>query len=84
MITQLATARLVVTGHSTFDVDIAANKTVEETVEIVHEALIRGWGRLGQWMRTDRAFLGKKDCDRPCASGKVIISKTVICYVKLP
>ena len=27
-----------------------------ETVEIVHEALIRGWGRLGQWMRVDRAF----------------------------
>ncbi|AVH68415.1 nSTAND1 domain-containing NTPase [Nostoc sp. 'Peltigera membranacea cyanobiont' N6] len=40
-------ARLVVTSRNT------AN---EETVEIVHEALIRNWNKLRQWMDSDRDF----------------------------
>ncbi|MEH2424067.1 MAG: hypothetical protein V7K48_25120, partial [Nostoc sp.] len=40
-------ARLVVTSQN------AAN---QETVEVVHEALIRNWGELQQWMDTDRSF----------------------------
>ncbi len=28
----------------------------QETVEIVHEALISGWGRLQSWLNEDRAF----------------------------
>ncbi|KAB8316364.1 CHAT domain-containing protein [Tolypothrix campylonemoides VB511288] len=41
--------RLVVIGH-----DEATN---EETVEVVHEALIRGWERLKKWVNSDRDFL---------------------------
>lgn len=50
LVTHLASesARLVVSNRN--------ETTNEETVEIIHEALIRGWGRLGQWMRIDRAF----------------------------
>jgi hypothetical protein len=50
LVTRLASesARLVVSNRN--------EASSEETVEIVHEALIRGWGRLGQWMRIDRAF----------------------------
>ncbi len=44
---QLADARLVVTGLTPDGV---------ETVEVVHEALIRGWGRLREWMNQERAF----------------------------
>jgi hypothetical protein len=44
---RLADARLVVT-----DQDL----TGQETVEIVHEALILGWGRLQVWLNEDRAF----------------------------
>ena len=44
---RLADARLVVTGR-----DAAGN----ESVEVVHEALIRGWGRLRDWMAEDRGF----------------------------
>ncbi|QYX30373.1 nSTAND1 domain-containing NTPase [Sphaerospermopsis torques-reginae] len=48
LVTQLANARLVVT-------DI--NKLTKiETVEIIHEALIRNWRRLKQWMQTDGDF----------------------------
>ena len=47
MIRHLADARLVVT-----DRDPAG----QETVEVVHEALIKGWGRLREWMSADRAF----------------------------
>ncbi|MDJ0615965.1 MAG: ATP-binding protein [Calothrix sp. MO_192.B10] len=43
-----AEARLVVTGRN------EQNKT--ETVEVVHEALIREWKRLGEWMESDRTF----------------------------
>lgn len=46
LVTQLAgeNARLVVTGRN------------EETVEIVHEALLREWQRLREWMEQDRTF----------------------------
>ncbi len=48
LVKRLADARLVVTSRS------AALQ--QETVEVVHEALIRNWGRLRQWMETDREF----------------------------
>ncbi|NES22337.1 MAG: CHASE2 domain-containing protein, partial [Symploca sp. SIO3E6] len=48
LVTQLANARLVVTGRN--------ESASEETVEVVHEALIRGWKRLRQWMEDDRSF----------------------------
>ena len=41
-------ARLVVTGRN--------EATNEETVEVVHEALIREWQRLREWMEGDRTF----------------------------
>ncbi|MGD2079202.1 MAG: serine/threonine-protein kinase, partial [Chloroflexota bacterium] len=44
---RLADARLVVTGR-------AADG--QKTVEVVHEALIRGWGRLREWMNSERTF----------------------------
>jgi WD40 repeat protein len=44
---RLADARLVVTGRTPEGL---------ETVEVVHEALIRGWGRLREWMNEERAF----------------------------
>ncbi|NJM74120.1 MAG: hypothetical protein HC862_30815 [Scytonema sp. RU_4_4] len=40
--------RLVVIGYD--------EVTSEETVEVVHEALILGWGRLKEWMKSDRTF----------------------------
>ncbi len=43
----LADSRLVVTGR---------NDTGQDTVEVVHEALIQNWGQLRQWMTTDRDF----------------------------
>ncbi len=48
LVTRLADARLVVTGYD--------EKTNLETVEIVHEALIRNWGQLRDWMHRDRDF----------------------------
>ncbi|WP_414545047.1 hypothetical protein [Nostoc sp. CCY0012] len=47
LVKQLADARLVVTSN---------NATSEETVEVVHEALIRNWGELREWMNTNRTF----------------------------
>ena len=47
LVQKLADARLVVTGR-----DAAGN----ESVEVVHEALIRNWGQLRQWMQVDRTF----------------------------
>ncbi|MGB6298300.1 MAG: hypothetical protein WBF90_19230 [Rivularia sp. (in: cyanobacteria)] len=47
LVKQLADARLVVTSR---------NGDNQETVEVVHEALIRNWGELRQWMDTDRSF----------------------------
>jgi WD40 repeat protein len=48
LVTRLASDRLVVSSR-----DEAAG---EETVEIVHEALIGGWFRLRLWIEHDRAF----------------------------
>ncbi|MBL1179375.1 WD40 repeat domain-containing protein, partial [Pantanalinema sp. GBBB05] len=47
LVKYLADARLVVTNQDT---------TQQETVEVVHEALIRSWGELRGWMGADRAF----------------------------
>ncbi|MCP4420190.1 MAG: protein kinase, partial [Chloroflexi bacterium] len=47
LVQKLADARLVVTSLS---------PSGQETVEVVHEALIRGWGQLRGWMAEDRAF----------------------------
>ena len=41
-------ARLVVTGRD--------EKSLEDTVEVVHEALIREWLTLREWMKKDRLF----------------------------
>ncbi|WP_263420148.1 WD40 repeat domain-containing protein [Tolypothrix sp. PCC 7601] len=48
LVTRLANARLVVTGRD--------EKTGLDTVEVVHEALIRSWGQLNLWMQQDRDF----------------------------
>ncbi|MBD1923402.1 CHAT domain-containing protein [Microcoleus sp. FACHB-831] len=48
LVTRLADARLVVTRQD--------EATSVETVEIVHEALIREWQRLRQWLEENRSF----------------------------
>ncbi len=48
LVTQLASARLVVTSRN--------EVTGEETVEVVHEALIRSWRRLEYWLQVDGEF----------------------------
>lgn len=48
LVTRLADARLVITGRDAM--------SGEETVEVVHEALIQHWQPLRQWLREDRAF----------------------------
>ncbi len=48
LVSRLASARLVVTDRDAL--------TGEQTVEIVHEALIRYWGRLHQWLQDDSQF----------------------------
>ncbi len=47
LLRHLADRRLVVTG---------SDEAGHETAEVVHEALIRGWERLQDWMAEDRAF----------------------------
>ncbi len=47
MAQRLADTRLVVTDR---------DSTGQETVEVVHEALIQGWGKLQAWLNEDRAF----------------------------
>ena len=47
LVQKLANKRLVVTSR---------NPIGEETVEVVHEALIRGWRQLRAWMNEDRTF----------------------------
>ncbi len=47
LVTLLANKRLLVTNR---------NELVEDTVEVVHEALIRNWGRLRGWMDDNREF----------------------------
>ncbi|MEO1207999.1 MAG: hypothetical protein AAFX78_00515 [Cyanobacteria bacterium J06638_20] len=48
LVKHLADSRLVVTSLDPTQ--------KQETVEVVHEALIRSWGQLRQWMETDREF----------------------------
>ncbi|WP_127504001.1 trypsin-like peptidase domain-containing protein [Actinoplanes solisilvae] len=45
---ELATARLIVTGRDP--------ATGTATVDLIHDALIRVWGRLGDWLSADRDF----------------------------
>jgi uncharacterized protein YjbI with pentapeptide repeats len=52
LVMQLADKRLVVTGRD--------QATGEETVEVVHEALIREWGLLRQWIDENRKKLIQK------------------------
>ncbi|MDF0553334.1 WD40 repeat domain-containing protein [Kamptonema sp. UHCC 0994] len=47
LVKQLADARLVVTSRNSASI---------ETVEVVHEALIKNWGQLREWMSADRDF----------------------------
>jgi WD40 repeat protein len=47
LVTKMADKRLVVTSRNAAD---------QETVEVVHEALIRNWDKLRQWMEADRSF----------------------------
>ena len=47
LVQHLADARLVVTGRDAVG---------DETVEVVHEALIRNWDRFRLWMEEDRVF----------------------------
>lgn len=47
LVQKLATARLVVTDQ---------DPDQQEIAEVVHEALIRNWGRLRAWMTEDRTF----------------------------
>jgi hypothetical protein len=47
LVKQLADARLVVTSQNSASI---------ETVEVVHEALIKNWSTLRQWMSADRDF----------------------------
>ncbi len=47
LVQQLANARLLVTNR---------DPSGQETAEIVHEALIRSWGRLREWMQANRNF----------------------------
>ena len=49
LVRRLTDARLLVTGR-----DAASG---EETIEVAHEALIRGWGQLQEWLNRDREFL---------------------------
>ena len=49
IVKKLADARLVVTGRD--------DATGRETVEVSHEALIRQWKRLQEWLNDDRVFL---------------------------
>jgi hypothetical protein len=48
LVTRLASERLVVSSGK--------EATSSETVEIVHEALIGGWGRLQEWIHANRRF----------------------------
>lgn len=49
---RLAATRLLVTGRSAEGA---------ETVELAHEALITGWGRLRDWSEEDRSFLAWRE-----------------------
>lgn len=49
VVDRLVEERLLVLGRDA--------KTGARTVEVIHEALLRNWGRLQNWLKEDRAFL---------------------------
>lgn len=53
LVSRLASERLVVTNLN--------EATAEETVEVVHEALIRSWGRFERWLQMDGEFRNWQD-----------------------
>ncbi|WP_016953798.1 CHAT domain-containing protein [Anabaena sp. PCC 7108] len=55
LVTHLANRRLVITNTRLF-INSSGQPTEEETVEIVHEAMISGWFRLQLWLDLDRDF----------------------------
>ncbi len=68
----LADARLITTGRE--------EASGQETVEVAHEALIRGWERLRKWVQEGRAFLEwlkglRVDLARWKASGELLRGK---------
>ncbi len=63
----LADERLVVTSR-----DPAGN----ETVDLVHEALIRNWGRLRDWLEEDRKFLRWRQITEAHAARWLELGKT--------
>ncbi|NES05250.1 MAG: hypothetical protein F6K22_21960 [Okeania sp. SIO2F4] len=61
LVKKLADARLVITNRRVVTREQEDNseqqqKTEQETVEVVHEALIRNWSQLREWMEADREF----------------------------
>jgi len=56
LVTKLADARLVVTGGSQMDATSESGAHLEENVEVIHEAMIKGWQRLREWVEADREF----------------------------
>lgn len=63
LVKKLADERLVVTSRTVITRETPDNSQPQpdnikeqETVEVVHEALIKNWGQLRQWMETDREF----------------------------
>ena len=59
LIHELATARLLTVGR-----DEAAG---QDTVEVAHEALIRNWGRIGEWMAQGREMARQRGILRQAA-----------------
>jgi WD40 repeat protein/energy-coupling factor transporter ATP-binding protein EcfA2 len=55
LVRQLADARLVVTNTDS-TINHLGQRVEDETAELVHEALIRGWFRLQDWLNADRDF----------------------------
>jgi hypothetical protein len=53
LVARLANERLVITSQD--------KATEQETVEVIHEALIRRWQRLRNWIEEDRQFLTWRD-----------------------
>jgi formylglycine-generating enzyme required for sulfatase activity len=66
LVARLANERLVVTSsirteagddQAKLDDEAKKEETEQDTVEVVHEALIRHWQQLREWMKEDRSFL---------------------------
>ncbi|MDY7013683.1 MAG: caspase family protein, partial [Cyanobacteriota bacterium] len=65
VVQKLANAKLVVTGEEKIETREETNegqRIVQRVavVNIAHEALIRNWGLLGQWLKENRAALSRK------------------------